>query len=684
MITKILFFILSTFLLIFFAVKPTPTFAACGASCGWTGTQCGVSQCVQYENPGQCGWGADGQCWCLIEYDCQASGCWPASCEPQGGSQGGRSFSQISPGCCSTGPTPTPTPLCDGWAQPNSCHQNTGNGCYYRCNSSGTGWDGPYGSGCSGSCGTTDPSPPPPSPPPPPITGVIQGRKGYVTLGCGFNQSEPAISQAVTMDGSQTNSSNPYGFSFPLNAGETHSVTAPNLSGYERGATLCYNDIGCHNPACPAPTSSVTVSNDTILSTKGPEDPFYYADLYWHYTPLPTCTISANSPVSPGDPVTITATATVPRPNTNVTVDADVAIQYNTSATSVGWTQIAYSNCNNQNATCALTVNWTPPTCATYPCNYYVSCRGWNDGLHECSPYYNSETSLHPHPRDADCGSTDAQIVTVRQPGAWWQVRGGDVLSLGNLVSPIPPTCTGSCIPNFNLAGLNTTFPGVNIYNGTGKFTSGTGTGVSGQNFDWKVNAQTYSRTYDYDYFWSQVPADVYPNIVQIPGGSSYTQGTFVSSSASRGFEWFRVNGDFHMSSHLNISGSRKVILFVDGGNLNIWGDVTIQNPGQGFFMAIVGKRSNGLRGDIVIRADAANDLHGIYIAEGTLSTGTYPSQFNGRGAFVAYDGFNLGRDRGSNNATSPAEFFEYAPEQMMLFPNFFGNKRLIWSEVAP
>lgn len=124
-------------------------------------------------------------------------------------------------------------------------------------------------------------------------TGTIQGFKVVMPN----NQNiEPAASQTVYLDGGSPTTANPYFFTNVSATNHTVSVAVP--SGWSAGYTLCYNDTTCHGNA-PTPGSSVTVS----VPAGG------YADLWWHYTPLPP---SADIKVNNSDgPIAISSGASV-------------------------------------------------------------------------------------------------------------------------------------------------------------------------------------------------------------------------------------------------------------------------------------------------------------------------------------------------------------------------------------
>jgi len=166
------------------------------------------------------------------------------------------------------------------------------------------------------------------------------------------------------------------------------------------------------------------------------------------------------------------------------------------------------------------------------------------------------------------------------------------------------------------------------------------------------------------------------------------TGGTFNSGGApSRGYIWYHwdgaTRGDLTIDGNVNLVGSRRVVLMVEGANLIIDGRIQLQSPGQGFFMAVVGKDGSGFKGDILV--DPSVDIiEGIFLAESEFKTGLASTQFNVRGSVAAYDGVVLERDLGASNSNTPAEVFTYAPDIIATFPNVFTQRRIRWKEVAP
>lgn len=263
----------------------------------------------------------------------------------------------------------------------------------------------------------------------------------------------------------------------------------------------------------------------------------------------------------------------------------------------------------------------------------------------------------------------------------WWQVKDTDVASGGDVISKAPASYY------FDADG-DGGYPGVVSYVGSAILKFGGGIG----NFSttkWLANTSTAStRVYDAKYFANQIPADTVIN----DAGLFYSLG----GVPSHGYYWYKYDGsangfDFAIGSNINI-GNKRVVLLIDGANLYLRGKINLIK-GQGFFMTVVGKKEDGTKGNIIIDSTvgggATPNLEGIYLADNWVVTGTGGGQTDSklyvRGSVAGYGGVSLQRNIGSvASATTPAELFEYAPDQIMLFPPMFGVRRMNWKEVAP
>jgi len=148
-------------------------------------------------------------------------------------------------------------------------------------------------------------------------------------LGGTFNEENPAIHPRKAYYYNNLNGATSY----------IISVSAPLNSSV--GYTACYNNTSCHNTT-PTPGSSFIVNTNKVDSENfGPEDPYHYVDLWWHFTPptpsIPSGVCGTYNPSTEKTPITWTW-----NPNTGAWVNG-IGIQikdsnenwyYNNTATS--------------------------------------------------------------------------------------------------------------------------------------------------------------------------------------------------------------------------------------------------------------------------------------------------------------------------------------------------------------
>lgn len=318
--------------------------------------------------------------------------------------------------------------------------------------------------------------------------------------------------------------------------------------------------------------------------------------------------------------------------------------------------------------------NWVPSAAGTYD----VDCRAWDAGVSECrgrcygiAPYYTYQCV------GTGGGATTTRKVTVLSPVlSWWQVKDSDILANGDVRSNVPAS------NYFDLAGSGG-FPGVPIFSGATNLTS---TNVSAKKWMAKTSYVS-NKVYGSSYFINLIPAGATINNVT----STSVPGSFFASggTAYNGYYWYVYDGAANGGVDLTITsgaslGARKVILIVKNANLNLQGNINL-TKGSGFFLGIT---SGNLNVSPTV-GGAGPNLEGIYIADGTFSSGTggtkTDSQLSVRGTVAAYGGINLQRDLGNvNNSTTPAEYFEYAPDLELLFPKELATRVTNWREVAP
>ena len=281
---------------------------------------------------------------------------------------------------------------------------------------------------------------------------------------------------------------------------------------------------------------------------------------------------------------------------------------------------------------------------------------------------------------DYNVSCEDSIVATVTQPGPWWQVVDGDVTTSGSLISNIPTTCGApNCAPVLVKPGSGG-YPGVASYRSSYDFSAGTGQG-SASAIGWLAQSGYITQTYSYEFFANLIPKDTVFN----PLSSSSVSSSELSSGAtvsSDGFFWYKHSGDLTINSTLTMPSNRKVVLLVEGGNLNLGGNVLVNNSNSLFF-AVVGKTDGGQRGNISL-STTTNRVEGLYLTEGSFQTGISGQQLNVRGSIAALNGMFLQRDLGANNSNTPSHVFTFEPIFMFVFPKSLSQYEIRWQEVSP
>lgn len=552
-----------------------------------------------------------------------------------------------------------------------------------NCNTSGN---------CCGGSGTTPPptggggGDPTPTPTPTP-TGTLQGRKGIVSWGAShFIQVDPAISTQVTLSTGTSKITNPFFFGGLILNGENHTFSTAGITGYKSSFSRCYDSNTCHDDANIATAfskfsvngydrTSGQVSEGQMLSLyQNPPNPYPYTDFYWHYIPVPSCSISASKPtIQPSETITVTVTSNVPNVDP-VVVDNQVQAGYSHSKAFEA--QLGTTTDCNDAGSCTQTYSFNPQTNGGFTVGQtaYLYCRGSNGPfgtalqagaggtLYECNPFH--ENGVLGARQNINCGSSDWVPITIANAPSWWQVKGGDVITGGDITSVVP---SGS----YFMAPSS-----VPIFGGTATFTPGQ---VSTKGWLADTN-EAYPGVYTYDSFLAKLPSDLTPNIAP----AAIVESTFNSGSTYGGYKWYQTVGSATLSDADGIVdiGSKKVVLFVNG-DLAINSQVTF-NEANGFAMIIV-------KGKITVSPAVANatattpELKGIYVTSDfqTDSAGSSADQqLYIRGTLVANGLVSLKRSLSLN--TSPAEQFEFSPGMALNIPKQLLIRRLSWKEVAP
>ena len=276
--------------------------------------------------------------------------------------------------------------------------------------------------------------------------------------------------------------------------------------------------------------------------------------------------------------------------------------------------------------------------------------------------------------------------INVSNASSWWQVVNGDVIVNADIISPIPASCSlPVCDPAFIVTPLGG-YPGIPSYAG-GVFdvSSGIPPGTVSST-GWLAQASYNAQTdYNYAFFERLVPGDADRNVISVADtiNPNYLKNQADSQFPSPdGYFWFFRTGDLTLRGEPTLA-STKVILFVNG-NLTIDGNIKI-NPGTGFFMAIAS-------GNITVNPGVENpgggfDLEGVFVTNGNFTTSSAGPETDDpiqiRGMVAAYGMVDPNKDL-TDNSTTPAELFEYAPDLLFNIPPSLQLKRTRWKEVAP
>jgi hypothetical protein len=278
------------------------------------------------------------------------------------------------------------------------------------------------------------------------------------------------------------------------------------------------------------------------------------------------------------------------------------------------------------------------------------------------------------------CSDTTSNFE-VTSPEPWWQVEDSDATVVsGNIVSPIPITCSlPFCNPAFGLDGQGG-FPGVPMFSGDMDVSAGVLPG-SVSSTGWSADARYVSLTsYNYDFFLRLVSGDSVRSTIST---GSITPNYLKNQGAVSpdGYKWYFREGDLRMQGEPTLEGN-KIILFVNG-DLTIEGIIDLTR-GTGFFMAIAS-------GNITVDPDVNHpivgqpDLEGIFVADGNFISGSdgEDEQLQVRGMVTAYGQVQLNKNLADNTIT-PAELFTYAPDLIFNYPRSLTLKRTRWKEVTP
>jgi len=271
--------------------------------------------------------------------------------------------------------------------------------------------------------------------------------------------------------------------------------------------------------------------------------------------------------------------------------------------------------------------------------------------------------------------ASDTATVTVSSP-SWWQVLNSDIQTKGSLTSSVP------AVANAYFSALTSGWIGPGVVAYPPGYTANIPTGkvsVKG----WLANSSaTNPKTFNYAYFAGQIPADVIPTVIatRTPAATVFTSG----GTLKYGYYWYIYNGNAAAAQTLTIPtvnlGTRRIILLVPNARVTIGGNINL-NDGAGFFM--ITAKNNITVANSIGGTGTTPHLEGIYITDGTFNAGTAATPLYIRGSVVGNTAVTM-TGRTYNAVAAPAIRYQYAPDQIWLFPGKLGARKINWNEVAP
>lgn len=441
---------------------------------------------------------------------------------------------------------------------------------------------------------------------------------------------------------------------FCINNG-TFTATAP---------TLYYHPPKSGGTATPPPHTSATVSPKSSITGAHSGTPTKTASI------TPGASITKTASITPGGPPISCSFTNVP---SSKDIRANTPEYLNVGVQQIGGTvdQITFTSDNGSVVSVCKS-----PLCAQGNSVYQSNTA--QTGLTGFTVGQGTKIHITGKMLSTGITCTPADVtVHVIDSIAWCQFKNTDVLTNGSISCQIPPTCTSASGCNNALITHDTNqSPGVGIANGS--ISTGTGV-VSKSPYGWNALTAYKGILYSYSFFEKKTDGIGF-NELSFPRINSIADLTTVPSQ--EGYHWVRYTGGstLEIINGLDV-GSNKIVLFVKNADLLIRGKINV-TKGKGLFMVVAD-------GNIIIDPSVGGnpyDIEGIYFTNKEIRTGTTGAidrQLKMRGSFVAMDKILLERSL-DNNSLKAAEYIEYGPDQLLLFPERLGDRNLTWKEIAP
>jgi hypothetical protein len=261
-------------------------------------------------------------------------------------------------------------------------------------------------------------------------------------------------------------------------------------------------------------------------------------------------------------------------------------------------------------------------------------------------------------------GSCNTNVRVTVRPTAWFQTQGGNVHAGTNLSTDIPETTDDR---NFSTKLDN--WPGIITHQDQDGVNLGEGYPSNDTPAHWLVESSYEAKPYgSFQFFRKKFAMDL--------ATETYVQGR--NDLPTEDGVYYAQSSRTLSGSSWDVSSSNRWVVLLVEGDVNINSNIRLP---KGSFLAIAAT------GDINI-ADGVGQVHGIFVADGAISTGAGEEEFKGEGVFAA-GSFDLGRDfEDDRNDSTPVEFFKARPDFIMSSYKdkdrnlwwFFGK----WQEIAP
>ena len=208
------------------------------------------------------------------------------------------------------------------------------------------------------------------------------------------------------------------------------------------------------------------------------------------------------------------------------------------------------------------------------------------------------------------------------------------------------------------------------LVRGSGSISLGSGS-LSSEG--WSALASYRGKRMDYNYFSANM------GVLKNSTGEWTLNNEIDLSTYPSASDFAYRNGDGYVVDPITVASGESYVVFVNG-NLSIEANITVANGG---FLAFI---VNG----VTTVSPSVQTLQGIYVSDDDFvterfdPTGTFDDvALDVEGTVVTWGNFELGRELGILNSTTPAEKFSYRSDFLTNMPDKMKSFAMEWQEVA-